>query len=94
MASYKVLIKPSAEKDLRSLPQSVIARVFKQIEVLQDEPFPRQPVKLGKLRFFSFGIAETYIESYESLRCVLSIAPASCLLPADLRPPSPRTTGH
>lgn len=47
MASYKVLFKPSVEKDLRSLPQSVVTRVFKQIEALQEEPFPPQSVKLG-----------------------------------------------
>ena len=42
MAPYKVALKPSVEKDLRSLPQSVISRVFKQIEALGNEPFPRQ----------------------------------------------------
>jgi mRNA interferase RelE/StbE len=47
MASYKVLFKSSAEKDLRPLPHSVVKRIFKQIEALQEEPFPRQSVKLG-----------------------------------------------
>ena len=47
MASYKIDFKPSVEKDLRSLPQPVIARVFKQIEALRDEPFPRQSIKLA-----------------------------------------------
>jgi mRNA interferase RelE/StbE len=31
---------------LRSLPKSVIARVLKQIEVLRENPFPLQSVKL------------------------------------------------
>jgi hypothetical protein len=30
MASYKVVFKPSVEKDLRALPQSVVGRVFKR----------------------------------------------------------------
>ncbi|PYS39673.1 MAG: type II toxin-antitoxin system RelE/ParE family toxin [Acidobacteria bacterium] len=47
MASYKVVPKPSVEKDLRSLPKSTIVRVMKQIEGLVDEPFPRQAVKLA-----------------------------------------------
>ena len=47
MASYKVVFKPSVEKDLRALLQSVVRRVFKKIEVLQDEPFPRQSTKLA-----------------------------------------------
>ena len=47
MASYKVIFKPSVEKDLRSLPPSVVGRVFKHIEALKDEPFPRQSIKLA-----------------------------------------------
>jgi mRNA interferase RelE/StbE len=47
MASYKIVLKPSVEKDLRSLPRPIIARVFKQIEALKDEPFPRQSIKLA-----------------------------------------------
>ena len=47
MTFYKVVFRPSVEKDLRALPQSVIGRVFKKIEVLQEEPFPRQSTKLA-----------------------------------------------
>jgi mRNA interferase RelE/StbE len=47
MASYKIVFKPSVEKDLRSLPRSIVARVFKQIETLKDEPFPRQSIQLA-----------------------------------------------
>ncbi len=47
MASYKVIFRPSVEKDLRSLPPSVVARVFKPIEALRDDPFPRQSIKLA-----------------------------------------------
>ena len=57
MASYKVVFKPSVEKDLRSLPKSVTARVFKQVEALKDEPFPRQSIKLaGAEQLYRFGI--------------------------------------
>jgi len=46
MASYNILLKPSVERDLRSLPKTVIARVMRQIESLEDEPVPRHSVKL------------------------------------------------
>jgi len=47
MASYRVILKPSVEKDLRSLPQATVVRVFKQIEILQDNPLPRGSRKLS-----------------------------------------------
>jgi len=47
MASYRVVFKPSVEKDLRPLPKSAIERVFRRIELLGSNPFPRQPVKLA-----------------------------------------------
>jgi len=47
MASYKVIFKPSVEKDLRSLPQSVVTRIFKRIGALKENPFPRQSIKLA-----------------------------------------------
>ncbi len=46
MDSYRVVIKSSVEKDLRSLPRSMVERVDKWFEVLQDDPFPNQAVKL------------------------------------------------
>jgi mRNA interferase RelE/StbE len=47
MASYSIVLKPSVEKDLRSLPKSVIPRVVRQIEALKENPFQRQSVKLA-----------------------------------------------
>lgn len=47
MASYDIIFKPSVEKDLRSLPESVIARVLVRIERLKDDPLPRQAIKLA-----------------------------------------------
>ena len=46
MASYKVVVKSSAERDLRSLPKSAIGRVYKWFEALQADPFPSQAVRL------------------------------------------------
>ena len=46
MASYNILFKPSVQKDLRSLPQTVIARVMRHIESLENEPVPRHSAKL------------------------------------------------
>lgn len=46
MASYKVIFKPSVEKDLRSLPKSALDRVLKRIEALKQDPFPPQATKL------------------------------------------------
>ena len=47
MASYKVIFKPSVEKDLRSLPRSLVTRIFKHIDALKNDPFPRQSIKLS-----------------------------------------------
>jgi mRNA interferase RelE/StbE len=46
MASFKVVPKPSLEKDVRSLPKSIIVRVMKQIEELATDPLPRKAIKL------------------------------------------------
>lgn len=47
MASYKILFKPSIEKDLRALPKSVTKRVWLKIEGLAEDPVPSQSAKLG-----------------------------------------------
>jgi mRNA interferase RelE/StbE len=47
MATHRISLKPSVEKDLRSLPKSIVARIMKRIGVLADDPFPRQSVKLA-----------------------------------------------
>jgi len=46
MSSFRVVTKPSVEKDLRSLSKSTIKRVFKQIEELAKDPLPRKALKL------------------------------------------------
>ena len=47
MASHRVLLKPSVEKDLRSLPKRTVGRLLLRIEALAADPFPRQFVKLA-----------------------------------------------
>ena len=47
MAEYRVVFKPSVEKDLRALPKAMVARVLEHIESLADNPFPRQSIKLS-----------------------------------------------
>ena len=47
MASYKIVFKPSAEKDLRSLPKVAVGRIFKRIEALSVDPLPRGSTKLA-----------------------------------------------
>ena len=47
MASYKVIFKPSVEKDLRSLPESVVKRVFARMAALGENPLPRGSLKLA-----------------------------------------------
>jgi mRNA interferase RelE/StbE len=47
MATHRISLKPFVEKDLRSLPKSMVARIMKRIGVLADEPFPRQSVELA-----------------------------------------------
>ena len=59
MASYKVVFKPSVEKDLRSLPQPVAGRVFKHAEALRDNPIPRGARKLaGAERLYRVRIGD------------------------------------
>ena len=44
--SYNLSFKPALAKDLRSLPKSMIIRIFKRIIDLQADPFPPQSTKL------------------------------------------------
>jgi mRNA interferase RelE/StbE len=53
MATYKVVLKPSVEKDFRPLPKSMVERIMKRIGALSDDPFPDQSVKLA-------GTEQTY----------------------------------
>lgn len=46
MGSYSVILKPAVEKDLRALPSKMVAQIFERIEALENDPFPRQSLKL------------------------------------------------
>lgn len=46
MASFKVHLQHSAEKDLRKLPRSLVPRIFQKIEELGSDPLPAQAIKL------------------------------------------------
>ena len=46
MNSYAVELKPSARKELESLPDTVLARVVRRVEALQQEPRPAGCKKL------------------------------------------------
>ncbi|HEX9653363.1 MAG TPA: type II toxin-antitoxin system RelE/ParE family toxin [bacterium] len=52
MGSYDVVLKPSVERDLRSLSKATVAKVMRQIETLRDNPFPHQSVKLSGVEQF------------------------------------------
>ncbi len=47
MASYKLLIKPSAAKELEALPKKDRKRVVSRIRILADEPRPPGCEKLS-----------------------------------------------
>ncbi len=47
MASFRIILKPSVQKDLRNLPKETAGHVFQHIENLKDDPLPRQSNKLA-----------------------------------------------
>jgi len=47
MGNYKVVFKPSIEKDLKKLPKEVVVRALGRIQTLADTPFPPGAVKLS-----------------------------------------------
>lgn len=47
MDSYNIRFQPSVDKDIRRISGAVLVRIFKRIESLAFEPFPRGVVKLS-----------------------------------------------
>jgi mRNA-degrading endonuclease RelE of RelBE toxin-antitoxin system len=45
MAAYELIVKPSVEKDLRSLPKSMLKRLLERMDQLKEAPFARQSIK-------------------------------------------------
>ena len=65
MASYRIEFKGSAERDIRRIVPSFVARILKEIEALSDSPFPRQSLKLsGAERTYRLRVG-TYRVIYE-----------------------------
>jgi mRNA interferase RelE/StbE len=59
MTSFEVRFKPFVEKDLRNLPKSVVERAMKRIEMLANDPLPRQSQKLqGTLHLYRVRVGE------------------------------------
>lgn len=46
MISYAVELKPSARKELESLPDTVLARMIRKLDALRDDPRPSGCKKL------------------------------------------------
>ena len=47
MARYKLRFRKSVAKDLRSIPNTDVARILRRIEALQDDPRPPGTEKLS-----------------------------------------------
>jgi len=47
VASYKVVLKPSVERDLEALPPAQRARAIGRVESLAENPFPAGFIKLS-----------------------------------------------
>lgn len=46
MADYKIKFKAPVDNDLTDPPKNVVARVWQRFELLKQDPFPRQALKL------------------------------------------------
>lgn len=66
MPPFRVVFKPSVEKDLRRVPKDAVQRILKAFERLGDDPFPRQAVKLsGADRLYRIRVGQ-YRVIYEA----------------------------
>jgi mRNA interferase RelE/StbE len=77
MASYKIIVKESVAKDLKSIPKKDVQRILSAIQKLADDPRPPQSKKLSgqeryRLRQGSYRILYT-IEDNELVICVVKI---------------------
>ena len=73
MATHKVVLKPSVEKDLRPLPKSTVARIMKRIAALGDDRFPEQSIKLaGTERLYRIRIGDYRVVSQTGDRSLRS----------------------
>jgi mRNA interferase RelE/StbE len=59
MESYKIVFKPSVEKDLRCLPKTVFTRILTKIQQIKDNPVSRESVKLtGAEHFYRVRVGD------------------------------------
>jgi mRNA interferase RelE/StbE len=48
MGSYKTILKPSIQKDLRGIPKHLVSAIWASVEALSAEPLPRGVEKLTR----------------------------------------------
>jgi len=77
MASYKIIVKKSVAKDMKSIPKKDVQRILSAIEKLADEPRPPQAKKLSgqeryRIRQGSYRILYT-IEDDQLVICVVKV---------------------
>lgn len=59
MGSYRIYFKPSVQKDLRPLRESLVLRLMQRIEGLKTDPFSRQAIKLsGAERLYRIRVGD------------------------------------
>ena len=73
MASYEVQLKSSLKKDFKSIPKTILKKVFSKFETLKSTPLPKGVVKLTgsertyRLRVGSYRIIYEYLEEKKSI---------------------------
>jgi len=77
MASYKIIIKKSVAKDLKSIPKKDVQRILSTIQKLAGDPRPPQAKKLSgqeryRIRQGSYRILYT-IEDDQLVICVVKV---------------------
>ena len=77
MASYKIIVKKSVAKDMKSIPKKDVQRILSAIEKLADDPRPPQAKKLSgqeryRIRQGSYRILYT-IEDDQLVICVVKV---------------------
>ena len=60
MASLKIEIKPSVQKDFRSIPKDAASKLWEAIESLANDPLPKGVIKLSS----SEGLYRTRVGNY------------------------------
>ena len=77
MVSYKIVVKKSVTKDLKSIPKKDVKRIVSAIQKLADNPRPPQSKKLSgqerfRIRQGSYRILYT-IEDDRLIVCVVKV---------------------